>query len=60
VSVGALITVLWKVFILGFPFDRCVLRLTRLYQKTGAELAAFVESWRGWVEYPERMIADGR
>lgn len=28
--------------------------------KTGAELAAFVESWRGWVEHPERMIADGR
>jgi len=26
----------------------------------GAELAAFVESWRGWVEHPERMIADGR
>jgi 2-oxoisovalerate dehydrogenase E2 component (dihydrolipoyl transacylase) len=25
----------------------------------GAELAAFVECWRGWVETPERMIADG-
>ncbi|KAG6809548.1 hypothetical protein H0H92_015846 [Tricholoma furcatifolium] len=25
----------------------------------GAELAAFVESWRGWVEAPERLIAEG-
>jgi 2-oxoisovalerate dehydrogenase E2 component (dihydrolipoyl transacylase) len=25
----------------------------------GAELAAFVENWRGWVENPQRMIADG-
>ncbi|KAF8629017.1 hypothetical protein AX17_005873 [Amanita inopinata Kibby_2008] len=25
----------------------------------GAELAAFVESWRGWVEVPERLIAEG-
>ncbi|GJJ09381.1 hypothetical protein Clacol_003603 [Clathrus columnatus] len=25
----------------------------------GAELAAFVESWRGWVEHPERFIGDG-
>ena len=25
----------------------------------GAELAAFVETWRGWVENPQRMIADG-
>ena len=25
----------------------------------GAELAAFVEGWRGWVENPQRMIADG-
>ncbi|KAI0045826.1 CoA-dependent acyltransferase [Auriscalpium vulgare] len=25
----------------------------------GAELAAFVETWRGYVEHPERMIADG-
>jgi 2-oxoisovalerate dehydrogenase E2 component (dihydrolipoyl transacylase) len=25
----------------------------------GAELAAFVETWRGWVESPHRMIADG-
>lgn len=25
----------------------------------GAELAAFVETWRGWVENPHRMIADG-
>ena len=26
----------------------------------GAELAAFVESWRKWVEIPERLIAQGR
>jgi len=26
----------------------------------GAELAAFVECWRGWVEHPVRMAADGR
>ena len=25
----------------------------------GAELAAFVECWRGYVEAPERMIAEG-
>ena len=25
----------------------------------GAELAAFVECWREWVEHPERMIASG-
>lgn len=25
----------------------------------GAELAAFVECWRGYVENPERMIAEG-
>jgi len=25
----------------------------------GAELAAFVESWRTWVEVPERLIAEG-
>lgn len=25
----------------------------------GAELAAFVEAWRSWVEYPERFVADG-
>lgn len=25
----------------------------------GAELAAFVECWREWLEHPERMIADG-
>ncbi|KIJ60136.1 hypothetical protein HYDPIDRAFT_99349 [Hydnomerulius pinastri MD-312] len=25
----------------------------------GAELAAFVETWRGWVENPERFIAEG-
>ncbi|KAF8123119.1 CoA-dependent acyltransferase [Boletus edulis] len=25
----------------------------------GAELAAFVETWRGWVEKPERVIAEG-
>lgn len=25
----------------------------------GAELAAFVETWRGWVENPERFVADG-
>ncbi|KAF8553505.1 CoA-dependent acyltransferase [Imleria badia] len=25
----------------------------------GAELAAFVETWRGWVENPERLIAEG-
>jgi 2-oxoisovalerate dehydrogenase E2 component (dihydrolipoyl transacylase) len=25
----------------------------------GAELAAFVETWRGYVERPERMIAEG-
>ncbi|KAF5376862.1 hypothetical protein D9615_007287 [Tricholomella constricta] len=25
----------------------------------GAELAAFVESWRGWVERPERLIGEG-
>jgi 2-oxoisovalerate dehydrogenase E2 component (dihydrolipoyl transacylase) len=25
----------------------------------GAELAAFVEEWRGWVEHPERMIVEG-
>jgi len=24
----------------------------------GAELAAFVETWRGYVEHPERLIAD--
>ena len=24
----------------------------------GAELAAFVESWRGYVEVPERLIAE--
>jgi len=26
----------------------------------GAEMAAFVETWRDWVEHPERMVADGR
>lgn len=25
----------------------------------GAELAAFVECWRLWIEHPERMIAEG-
>lgn len=25
----------------------------------GAELAAFVESWRGYVEAPERLIVEG-
>lgn len=25
----------------------------------GAELAAFVESWRGWVERPERLVGEG-
>ena len=25
----------------------------------GAELAAFVETWRGWAENPQRMIAHG-
>ncbi|KAI0069890.1 CoA-dependent acyltransferase [Panus rudis PR-1116 ss-1] len=25
----------------------------------GAELVAFVESWRGWVERPERLIGEG-
>jgi len=25
----------------------------------GAELAAFVGTWRGWFENPQRMIADG-
>lgn len=25
----------------------------------GAELAAFVECWRRWVEAPERLIAEG-
>jgi 2-oxoisovalerate dehydrogenase E2 component (dihydrolipoyl transacylase) len=25
----------------------------------GVELAAFVETWRGYVEQPERMIAEG-
>jgi 2-oxoisovalerate dehydrogenase E2 component (dihydrolipoyl transacylase) len=25
----------------------------------GAELAAFVETWRGWVEHPERMVGGG-
>jgi 2-oxoisovalerate dehydrogenase E2 component (dihydrolipoyl transacylase) len=25
----------------------------------GAELAAFVETWRGYVERPERMVAEG-
>jgi 2-oxoisovalerate dehydrogenase E2 component (dihydrolipoyl transacylase) len=25
----------------------------------GAEMAAFVEEWRGWVENPERLIAEG-
>ncbi|KIK92352.1 hypothetical protein PAXRUDRAFT_580440 [Paxillus rubicundulus Ve08.2h10] len=25
----------------------------------GAELAAFVETWRGWVENPERLVAEG-
>lgn len=25
----------------------------------GAELAAFVECWRGYVEVPERLIAEG-
>ncbi|KAI8983293.1 CoA-dependent acyltransferase [Trametes punicea] len=25
----------------------------------GAELAAFVEAWRSWVESPQRLIADG-
>ncbi|KAM6497658.1 2-oxoacid dehydrogenase acyltransferase [Amanita muscaria] len=25
----------------------------------GAELAAFVESWRGWVEVPARLIGEG-
>jgi 2-oxoisovalerate dehydrogenase E2 component (dihydrolipoyl transacylase) len=25
----------------------------------GAELAAFVECWRGWVEHPERMVGEG-
>lgn len=25
----------------------------------GAELAAFVETWRAWVECPERLIAEG-
>ncbi|KAG8829891.1 hypothetical protein FRC17_005819 [Serendipita sp. 399] len=26
----------------------------------GAEMAAFVETWRSWVEEPARLIADGR
>ena len=26
----------------------------------GAELAAFVEGWRRWVEIPERLIAEGK
>ncbi|PVF97101.1 CoA-dependent acyltransferase [Serendipita vermifera] len=26
----------------------------------GAEMAAFVESWRSWVEEPARLIADGK
>ncbi|KAF8308661.1 CoA-dependent acyltransferase [Clavulina sp. PMI_390] len=26
----------------------------------GAEMAAFVETWRSWVEQPGRLIADGR
>jgi 2-oxoisovalerate dehydrogenase E2 component (dihydrolipoyl transacylase) len=26
----------------------------------GAEMAAFVESWRGWVEQPMRLIGEGR
>ncbi|KAJ6603325.1 CoA-dependent acyltransferase [Mycena vulgaris] len=25
----------------------------------GAEMAAFVECWRGWVEYPGRMVGEG-
>ncbi len=25
----------------------------------GAELAAFVESWRGYVEAPQRLIGEG-
>ncbi|KAG9310499.1 2-oxoacid dehydrogenase acyltransferase [Chiua virens] len=25
----------------------------------GAELAAFVETWRGWIENPERLVAEG-
>ena len=25
----------------------------------GAELVAFMEAWRGWVECPQRLIADG-
>lgn len=25
----------------------------------GAELGAFVETWRGWAENPERLIAEG-
>lgn len=25
----------------------------------GAELAAFVETWRGWVERPERLVGEG-
>lgn len=25
----------------------------------GGELAAFVESWRGWVEHPQRLVGDG-
>jgi 2-oxoisovalerate dehydrogenase E2 component (dihydrolipoyl transacylase) len=25
----------------------------------GAELAAFVESWRGWVERPGRLVGEG-
>ncbi len=26
----------------------------------GAELAAFMECWRGWVENPSRLIGEGR
>ncbi len=26
----------------------------------GAEMAAFVETWRSWVEQPQRLIAEAR
>jgi 2-oxoisovalerate dehydrogenase E2 component (dihydrolipoyl transacylase) len=41
-------------------FVSCAMVLIMPGGPKGAELAAFVECWRGWVEHPVRMAADGR